>query len=263
MTNPSLRAVAEMFTDLGQQLSPATNSTDDEAALEQLTALAVRAVPRADAASISRAAPRAPHGFETIAATSELPPRVDGIQYEQGHGPCVDAVVQNTVFCTGDLRKDPRWPEFGRRAVAETGVLSMLSFRLFLEEDDLLASLNLYSTVSDAFDEHAKAVGTLVATLGVLELTNARRRDKIHNLQKALASNRDIGVAMGVLMAHHKITRDQAFDLLRVASQHTHRKLADIAADVADTGTLDLPRHAMSSVPHRRRVNQEQKATVT
>jgi hypothetical protein len=46
---------------------------------------------------------------------------------------------------------------------------------------------------------------------------------------------------MGVLMNRHKISRSQAFDLLRVASQNTNRKLADIAVDVADTGVLDLP----------------------
>ena len=38
----------------------------------------------------------------------------------------------------------------------------------------------------------------------------------------------DIGVAMGVLMTQYKITRSQAFDLLRVASQNTNRKLVDI-----------------------------------
>jgi hypothetical protein len=45
---------------------------------------------------------------------------------------------------------------------------------------------------------------------------------------------------MGVLMNRHKISRSQAFDLLRVASQNTNRKLADIAFDVADTGVPDL-----------------------
>ncbi|MDT4915523.1 MAG: hypothetical protein QOH89_223 [Pseudonocardiales bacterium] len=35
-----------------------------------------------------------------------------------------------------------------------------------------------------------------------------------------------------------KVTRDQAFDLLRMASQHTHRKVADIAAHVTETGAL-------------------------
>jgi 2-keto-3-deoxy-L-rhamnonate aldolase RhmA len=41
-----------------------------------------------------------------------------------------------------------------------------------------------------------------------------------------------------VLMAQQKITREQAFDLLRIASQHGHRKLAEIAAQVAETGAL-------------------------
>jgi AmiR/NasT family two-component response regulator len=43
-------------------------------------------------------------------------------------------------------------------------------------------------------------------------------------------------------MSQHKITREQAFNLLRITSQHTHRKLSQIAADVADTGTLELPK---------------------
>ena len=43
-------------------------------------------------------------------------------------------------------------------------------------------------------------------------------------------------------MTQHKITRDQAFDLLRIARQHTHQKLSEIAATVADTGVLELPR---------------------
>ncbi len=47
---------------------------------------------------------------------------------------------------------------------------------------------------------------------------------------------------MGIIMALHKITKEQAFDALRVASQHTHRKLAVIARDVAETGELPFVR---------------------
>ena len=31
--------------------------------------------------------------------------------------------------------------------------------------------------------------------------------------------------------------------MLRVASQNSNRKLADVASDVADTGTLTIPRY--------------------
>jgi hypothetical protein len=69
----------------------------------------------------------------------------------------------------------------------------------------------------------------------------AEARDKIANLERALTSSRRIGAAMGVLMYRHKITMDQAFDLLRVASQVTHRKLRDVAEDVLTSGELTLP----------------------
>lgn len=58
------------------------------------------------------------------------------------------------------------------------------------------------------------------------------------NLQLALTSNRRIGVAIGILMAHHRITDTAAFEMLREASQRAHRKLRDIAEDVVLTGTL-------------------------
>ncbi len=196
--------------------------------------------------------------FQTVAATDPAAARVDGIQYELGTGPCVDAIAQQTVFRIGNLAVDPRWPEFGRRAVATAGVRSMLSHRLFLEDDDLVAGLNIYSTETDAFDDEAQIVGTLLATHGALAVSAAAARERAAQLEVALASNRDIGVAMGVLMTQYKITRSQAFDLLRVASQNTNRKLVDIAGEVGDTGRLDLPGLTVGS---RRRPNQHRLGT--
>jgi AmiR/NasT family two-component response regulator len=81
----------------------------------------------------------------------------------------------------------------------------------------------------------------LLATHAGLAVSAVMLREKAENLVAALATNRDIGVAMGILMATHKIPRQQAFDLLRIVSQHTHCKLHDIAADVAESGTLEMP----------------------
>jgi GAF domain-containing protein len=178
--------------------------------------------------------------FETPAATGELPRRVDAIQYELGSGPCVDAVLDHKIYRTGDLAGDIRWPEFGTRTVVETGVVSMLSFRLFLEEDDALAALNFYSTQPDAFDESTTLTGGVFATHAAIALAAAGRQERINNLEQALESNREIGVAMGVLMSRQLLTREQAFDLLRMASQRSHRKLREVAYDVVETGELDL-----------------------
>jgi hypothetical protein len=181
--------------------------------------------------------------FSTPTATDELALQVDQIQYELAAGPCVDAIMRDTTFNVSDLRTDERWPMFGRRAFEETGIVSMLSFRMFTEYDaDLVAGLNLYSRQAGAFGEDSEAIGMLLVTHGALAVSNAVVREHAENLQKALKNSRDIGVAMGVLMQRHKVTRDEAFDLLRVASQTLHRKLADIALTVGDTGELpELP----------------------
>jgi len=62
--------------------------------------------------------------------------------------------------------------------------------------------------------------------------------NKAANLERALSSNRQIGAAMGILMARLHLTDGQAFDLLRKASQNRHRKLRDIAEEVMVTGEL-------------------------
>jgi hypothetical protein len=178
----------------------------------------------------------------TPVATGELSVQTDAIQYELGSGPCVDAVLRPGNFRTGDLRTDTRWPEFGRRAFEATGVLSMLSVRFYLEDNDqVLVGLNMYSQQAEAFDDHAETLGILLATYGSLALSSARAREQASHLQAALENRTEIGVAMGILMAQHKVTRDDAFNLLRVSSQHTGRKLHAVAAEVADTGALPLP----------------------
>ena len=59
------------------------------------------------------------------------------------------------------------------------------------------------------------------------------------NLRIALQTNRHIGTALGILMGQHKINQDEAFELLRLASQHGHGKVRDLALDVIDAGCLD------------------------
>jgi AmiR/NasT family two-component response regulator len=51
-------------------------------------------------------------------------------------------------------------------------------------------------------------------------------------LQQALASRSTIDQALGVLMAQNHCTRDEAFGILRRASQNRNVKLRDVAAAV-------------------------------
>lgn len=232
----SPHGLAYSFAELARELAGRTSEDDTWQAIVDA---ALRSVPGTEHAGITVLRRGR---FQTMAPSSELPRRVDAIQYELSSGPCVDAILQQRIFRTGDLSQDPRWPEFGSRAAREHNVFSMLGFRLYLENDDTIGGLNLYSTQRDAFDSTAELTGGIIATHAAIALTGARHRDQAEHLRLALESNRQIGVAMGVLMSRQHVTRQQAFDLLRIASQHTHRKLADIAMDVSETGILDFPR---------------------
>ncbi len=227
--------LAATYIDISRRLLSLEAVSDAFVALTTLGAQ----LPGAQEAGITRVSGGK---FATPVATGELSVQTDAIQYELGSGPCVDAVLEHRNFRTGDLRTDPRWPEFGRRAFEATGVLSMLSIRLYLEDnDELLVGLNMYSREPDAFDDDAETLGVLLATYGSLALASARAHEQANNLRAALENRTDIGVAMGILMARYKVTRDDAFNLLRVSSQHTGRKLHDVSREVADTGALPLP----------------------
>jgi len=72
------------------------------------------------------------------------------------------------------------------------------------------------------------------------EKARVTAEEEVANLQNALQSNRRIGAATGIVMALHKVTEDRAFQLLRMASNQSNRKLADVADDVVRAGSLDV-----------------------
>lgn len=174
---------------------------------------------------------------ETPAATDAVSAAVDAVQYEAGEGPCLSAILDDNIFRTGDLARETRWPKFSRPAVTRTGVRSVLAYRLFTE-DDTLGALNLYSRERNAFDDDSVAIGSILTAHAALAFARARERAQIDGLEQAVASNRAIGMAIGILMAIERVGQDEAFDLLRTVSQRTNRKLREIADDVVHTGQL-------------------------
>jgi transcriptional regulator with GAF, ATPase, and Fis domain len=203
--------LAEAFADIARRLH---GESSTKKVHERIGRAAVHTVGGCDHAAISLVYRH--RAIDTVGATDGVPHQVDAIQYEVGQGPCLNAIAEHEVFLIDDLAIDERWPRFSRRAAEETGVRSMLSFRLFLEED-VLGALNLYSRKVQAFDEQGYAVGTVLATHAAIAMRGAQERDRGDQLEQALASNREIGMAMGLLMARGLMTEDQAFAVLRRA----------------------------------------------
>lgn len=235
--NPDLsaRELLELYSVLGRDVAFQSDTTG---ALAAITNVTTQAMPGAHLASITR---QSGGSYVTVAPTDPAALLADALQYKLGSGPCVDAIDKDTLIVSGDLANDPRWPQYGTEAVAIAGVNSVLAVRLVLDEEQMVAALNVYSRDLNGFSSDALTVAMLLATHGALAVSHVIAREKAANLAKAVNTNREIGMAMGVLMAVYKVTREDAFDLLRIASQNSHRKLHDVAAQVTETGILELP----------------------
>ena len=75
------------------------------------------------------------------------------------------------------------------------------------------------------------------------EVTQLRRelglatRQAAH-LEQAVVSNRRIGVAVGIVMERHRVTAEDAFDVLVRLSMERNEKLRDVADRIIETGVL-------------------------
>ncbi len=204
---------------------------DVEATLQTITATAVGAVPGAEECTISYVTGR--RSIETRASTGDLPRQIDEMQDRIKEGPCLDSVWEQRTVRIDDMRDEPRWPRFAAEAV-ELGVLSSLSFQLFVQGDNL-GALNLYAREPHAFGEESEDVGLVLSAHAAVALAGAQQEQ---HLRRAV-DNRDlIGQAKGILMERYKLTADQAFQLLARASQQTNRKLVDIAEELTQTGAV-------------------------
>ena len=101
-----------------------------------------------------------------------------------------------------------------------------------------MGALNLYATALDAFDESDVALGSVFAVHASVAMAAARRQDNLE--QKA--ENRDvIGRAKGILMARSGVSDEEAFAMLKAASQRMNVKLRDIAKGIAEQPSAPEP----------------------
>lgn len=136
-----------------------------------------------------------------------------------------------------DLADDERWPGYAGTLLQHSPIRSVQAQPIRLADDDL-GVLVRYATVPGFFDPEQRRLGTMLADHAAFGLSLLASRHRSENLTIALESSREIGQAMGILMATRKVTADTAFDLLRTASQQGHLKLREVAREVTLTGQL-------------------------
>ncbi|MBG6226223.1 transcriptional regulator with GAF, ATPase, and Fis domain [Arthrobacter sp. CAN_A2] len=221
----------DLATDLAELARSLQQEPDSDAILGGFVHAALELIPGVDEASVSVVLGRKDVGSR--APSGGLPERIDALQMETGEGPCLEAAYEHRTVRVPDMAIEKRWPLFARRAT-EAGARGMLSIQLWVKGDNL-GALNLYSYRANAFTDESENVGLLVASHAAVAFAEAEKARQLH----AAVDSRDvIGQAKGILMERHKITGEQAFIVLSMASQRTHLKLWDVADHLISSGEL-------------------------
>ena len=178
----------------------------------------------------------------TPAYTGDLALGCDEKQYEQDEGPCLHAARSGNLTEIPDVRSETRWPRYTEHAV-RVGAMSSLSVPLRLA-DRMSGALNVYARKAQAFDDASRKVAVRFSPYASASVANMHAyrtaREMADNLETALQSRAVIDQAKGILMERHKITAEQAFQVLAGTSMRTNAKLRSIAERLVRTG--ELPR---------------------
>jgi AmiR/NasT family two-component response regulator len=96
--------------------------------------------------------------------------------------------------------------------------------------------LNLYSLTDQAPLDSAATSARLLAAFAAVMLANAAHLTEVETTnarsRRGLDTHGVIAQAKGILMSRQGISSEDAFDILRRASQRTNRKLRDIATEL-------------------------------
>ena len=200
--------------------------------LEEVTAVAARALPGTPEASVTLLTDERPH---TAASSGEVALRLDQRQYDDRYGPCLDAAVSGgTIAVTMDDPAGP-YPDY-RQSARREGITHSLSVSV-PAAGRVTAALNLYSSTGSFSRESARIAGTFAGVVG-LALASAGRDDDAAaaavQLQQALASRVVINQAQGVLMAQLHCSREQAFTRLIALADEQGVRLREAAQTTVD-----------------------------
>lgn len=148
----------------------------------------------------------------TAASTNRRVMVVDEGQYGQGDGPCLQAIRTNQPVSMTSEQVADRWPTLAA-ATRSAGVRSFHAEPLHAYQHTV-GCLNMYSATIGGLqtpDPDLLLVLTEYLDRGLTDYSAAQPGEPdAHRLQEALRSRFAVNQAVGVLMATHGITADQA-----------------------------------------------------
>lgn len=202
-----------------------------EAVLEKIVDIAVRTMPSASSVSVVLVRRG---GYHTSHASSGEAVDLDRAQFEAASGPCLEAIARSERVLSAREADSDQWTEFCARA-DELGVHGSMSTPLIAGETTF-GALNVYTRSRNDFTTTETAIALALAqqaSVVVANTTTLAEASMLNSqLAEALASRDLIGTAKGLLMAREECTREEAFDILRRASQRENRRIRDMAEEI-------------------------------
>jgi len=153
--------------------------------------------------------------------------------------PCRDAYASGEVVRVSDVRRESaRWPEFSATAtrLSVAGVAA-IPMRL---ADQIIGSLNLYSTQPREWSDGDLAVASVLADVATSYVVNAsklRQQEQLsEQLQEALESRVVIEQAKGITAHQQAVSIDQAYQRMRRHARNNHASLRLVAEAIVGVG---------------------------
>ena len=170
---------------------------------------------------------------QTVAASDDVARAIDALENELGEGPCLDAIDESEPdqhICP-DLTTGSKWPKLAAMIMERTEVRGMAGFRI-RQDGEKVGALNVFSDTPGALSDESLEQAIMLTAFASVAMAALDRGEEASTLRRGLESNREIGKAIGLLMAMHKIDDEQAFQMLSKVSQEMNIKLAQVAAQV-------------------------------
>lgn len=166
--------------------------------------------------------------LEAVASTGRLVRSFDDFQCTLGEGPGVDAIRSDRAVVVEHAGREQRWPRYIPAAV-RGGLRAQLGVRLFVDADETLGSLNVYSTTRDTLPPGTRELAQFFAAQIAVVVKHVVLEETLTN---AFQSQTLIGEAVGIVMGRYTLDSEQAFAYLARVSLHSNLPLKDVAREV-------------------------------
>jgi GAF domain-containing protein len=226
--------------------------------LDRIARLAAELLPQADAATITVSDAGGPartaSSSEEPEAALEAPQKItiaelDAEQNRLDEGPCLAAMRDRQTVQIDSMHTETRWQGFCRVALA-AGIESVLAVPLGDESVEApRGAINFFARTAHVFTEtdrsaanhFAAQAGVAAANAAAFADLQADRALLSRRLEDALHSRAVIDQAVGVLMERERLGPEEAFQMLRSASQKLNVKLRMIAAEIVESAAGPRP----------------------